>query len=135
MGSWDADRRPGTGAGGALAGDRRGETYISGTFAGLDISSNKLLGQQFPLPPPQPKLVGSRSKHKVKVRAVDLHIIGGLRTSGFLKLPKLVAWGLTEAFLCRSDLITRISRQNPDVYCPKVPRPCFLAGFKRQPCG
>lgn len=37
------------------------------------------------------------SKHKVKVRAVDLHIIGGLRTSSFLKLPKLVAWGVLEA--------------------------------------
>lgn len=47
--------------------------------------------------PPPTKLVGSRSKHRVKVRAVDLHIIGGLRTSGFLKLPKLVAWGVLEA--------------------------------------
>lgn len=70
---------------------------MSRIFAGLDIFSNTLLGQQFPLPP-SPKLVGGRSKHKVKVRAVDLHIIGGLRTSGFLKLPKLVAWGLIEAF-------------------------------------
>lgn len=43
-------------------------------------------------------------KHKVKVRAIDLHIIGGLRTSGFVKFPKLVAWGLLEAFLCPSTI-------------------------------
>lgn len=51
------------------------------------------------------KLVGSRSKHKVKVSAVDLHIIGGLRTSGFLKLPKLMAWGILEAFFCAQVLL------------------------------
>jgi hypothetical protein len=54
----------------------------------LEISSNRLRGQQFLLVK-HPHWKAAGSKYEVRFRAVDVHIIGGLRPV-FLKLPKLI---------------------------------------------